>query len=104
LSSFLLGSFESLGFDDVLRRRVVDAQAICGFLNCHLVLIDHGDQFASLRGFHSVVAAFALAELSNNWVRKVLRLDDGRCRLGLTLAAGGSRHVRDLLFVWDVPS
>ena len=106
LSPFLLGGFKALGFDDVLRSGVIDSQAICGFLNCHLVAIDHGDQFPSLRGFDSVVAAFALGERRDARVRKALRLDGGRSRLGLTLATGGSRHVRDfiLLFIWDVPS
>ena len=40
LCPFLLGGFKALGFDDVLRRGVIDPQAICGFLNCHLVAID----------------------------------------------------------------
>ena len=90
---FFLGGFKPLGFDDVLGRGVVDTQAICGFLNCHLVLIDHGDQLASLRGFNGVVAPLALGE-GRCGLRQVLRLLSGRGRLGLTFAAGGSRHFR----------
>ena len=99
LSPFFFRGFETLGFDDVLRRRVVDAQAICGFLNCHLVTIDQGDQFASLRGFNSIVAAFAPGERRDAWLGKTLRLDGCRSRLRLALATGG-RQVRDfLLFI-----
>ena len=92
---FFLGGFKPLGFDDVFGGGIIDTQAICGLLNCHLVLIDHGDQLASLRGFNGVVAPLALRE-GRSGLRQVLRLLSGRGRLGLAFAAGGSRHFRDV--------
>ena len=43
--AWLHGDFCALGLDDVLGSRVVDFEAVCSFLDCHLVLVDHLDQF-----------------------------------------------------------
>jgi len=66
-----LRSFKPLGFDDVLRCGVVNLKAICCFLDCHLILIDHIDQLAALGGFNGIVASLALGERRGG-VRKML--------------------------------
>ena len=94
----LLGGFGALWLDNVLGCGVVYLEAICGFLNSHLVLIDHIDQLEALVGLDGVVASLALGERRNR-IRKRFRLLGSRCCLRLDVTAHGSWQVGDFLFL-----
>ena len=78
--------------------RVVYFKAICGFLNCHLVLIDHVGQFTAFGELHGVVGAFAFGA-GRDGIRKRLLLLGSRSCLRLYVTARMCRDLGDFLLV-----
>lgn len=73
----------------MLGSRVVDFEAAGSFLDCHLVLVDHLDQFLAFARFNGVVASFGLGERRER-KRERFRLLCSSCRLRLEIAATSS--------------
>ena len=68
---------------------IVDLEAICGFFNCHLVLIDQVDQFSAFGRLDGVVASLVFGERRDR-IRKRLRFLCSRSGLRLDVAAHSS--------------
>ena len=60
LRHFSLALQTALRFDDMLGRRVVDLESICGLFNGLLLEIDHPDELIPLVGINSLVASLCL--------------------------------------------